>query len=371
MQSALARIQQQLDTVISSKPEATSVSAYQCSPQSSDALYDKMARLEKSMNHIMNIVGNQPQANTAPNIAAYQPYQREHNRSNSESDELQRLKEENRLLKLAQRGPPQQQSQQFQNHTNYGSQDAFQERITNEMRRIQSRIDGFMRTYANRNNRQEQPRVRTREGRPVCDICGRVGHVRQSCYPRVDQQNQYHNPQNTQPRPQSGPRIAVLEAEGTAEQIVAQFEHQEPTNPATSTCSTDIKSVYPERNSTVTGKQSEHDAQRCEDLVSVTDSAENDTTGNVIQDSRVQETAVTATKEPLASNSQTREPPAEEPSSTDNSYSTCAAEQVADTNIVIKPKGLSLFGTVADFPAKLLVVTGASITVLSPGKRFS
>lgn len=176
-----------------------------------------MARLEKSMNHIMNIVGNQPQANTAPNIAAYQPYQREHNRSNSESDELQRLKEENRLLKLAQRGPPQQQSQQFQNHTNYGSQDAFQERITNEMRRIQSRIDGFMRTYANRNNRQEQPRVRTREGRPVCDICGRVGHVRQNCYPRVDQQNQYHNPQNTQPRPQSGPRIAVLEAEGTAE----------------------------------------------------------------------------------------------------------------------------------------------------------
>lgn len=142
MQSALARIQRQLDTVISSKPEATSVSAYQCSPQSSDALYDKMARLEKSMNHIMNIVGNQPQANTAPNIAAYQPYQREHNRSNSESDELQRLKEENRLLKLAQRGPPQQQSQQFQNHTNYGSQDAFQERITNEMRRIQSRIDG-------------------------------------------------------------------------------------------------------------------------------------------------------------------------------------------------------------------------------------
>ena len=365
VQSALARIQQQLDTVISSKPEATSVSAYQCSPQTSDALYDKMARLEKGMNHIMNIVGNQPQANTAPNIAAYQPYQREHNRSNSESDELQRLKEENRLLKLAQRGSPQQQSQQFQNHANYGSQDAFQERITNEMHRIQSRIDGFMRTYANRNNRQEQPRVRTREGRPVCDICGRVGHVRENCYARVDQRNQYHNPQNTQPRPQSGPRIAVLEAEGTAEQIVAQFEHQEPTNSAKSTCSTDIKSTYPEHNSTVTAKQSEHDAKSCEDLVSVTDSAENDTTENVIQNSRVQETAVTTTKEALASDSQTREPPAEEPSSTDNSYSTCAAEQVADTNIVIKPKDLSLFGTVADFPVKLLVDTGASITVLN------
>lgn len=139
VQSALARIQQQLDTVISSKPEATSVSAYQCSPQSSDTLFDKMARLEKGIKHIINIVGNQPQANTAPNIAAYQPYQREHNRSNSEPDELQR----NRLLKLAQRCPPQQQSQQFQNHTSYGSQDAFQERITNEIRRIQSRINGL------------------------------------------------------------------------------------------------------------------------------------------------------------------------------------------------------------------------------------
>ena len=108
---------------------------------------------------------------------------------------------------------------------NYDSQDAFQERMMNEMRRIQARLDGFMTTHANRNNRQEQPRVRTQEGHPVCDICGRVGHVKQNCYARVDQRNQYQNPQSTQPRTQTGPRITALEAEDTAEQVVAQFEH--------------------------------------------------------------------------------------------------------------------------------------------------
>ena len=70
--------------------------------------------------------------------------------------------------------------------------------------------------------------VRTREGRPVCDIFGRVGHVRQNCYVRVDQRNQFQNLQNTQPRPQTSPRIAALEAESTAEPADAQFNHQEP-----------------------------------------------------------------------------------------------------------------------------------------------
>ena len=67
-----------------------------------------------------------------------------------------------------------------------------------------------------------------REGRPVCDMCGRVGHVRQNCYARVDQRNQYQNPQNTRPHPQSGPRIAALEAKDTAEPAVASFNHQYP-----------------------------------------------------------------------------------------------------------------------------------------------
>ena len=98
----------------------------------------------------------------------------------------------------------------------------------NEIRRMQARIDWFMKAHANRNTRQEQPRVRTRERRPVCDICGRVGHVRQNCYARVDQRNQYHNPQTNQPHPQSGPRIAALEAKDTSEPSVAQFNHQYP-----------------------------------------------------------------------------------------------------------------------------------------------
>ena len=107
----------------------------------------------------------------------------------------------------------------------------------NEMRRMQARLDRFMRTHPNRNNRQEQPRVRTREGRPVCDICGRMGHVIQNCYARVDQRNQYQNPQNTQPHTQTGPRIAALEAAGTAEPIVAQFNqpnHQQKEHEAQS-----------------------------------------------------------------------------------------------------------------------------------------
>ena len=382
-------MQQQLDTIpyhtIPSKPEAT-VSAYQYSPQYTTTIDSKMTRLEKRMEQLMKIVGNRPQESTGPKIAAYQPtamqpadeelrylqeqvrqlrginsedhfnaiagYQpstKEHNRSTSESGELQHLKEEIRLLKLAQRGPQQQQPQQFQKRMNYDSQDAFQERMMNEMRRIQARLDEFMRTHANRNNRQEQPRVRTREGHPVCDICGRVGHVKQNCYARVDQRNQ---------------RIAALEAEDTAEQVVAQFEHHKLIRWNQSSLNGDIGSTYPEHNSTIKADQSEHDAQSYNDLVSIADSDENNAVENVIQDSQVQETAETATKEPLASNSQTQEPTAEGPSSPENSYSACAAERAANTHIVIKPKDLSLLGTIADFPVKLLVDTGASITVL-------
>ena len=263
-------MQQQLDTMVStmtirsSKPEAT-VTAYQFSPQHTTALDNKVIHLEGKIDQQVRMVGNRPQESSGPKIAAYQPVAtqsadeelrylqeqvrqkrgitlEEHfnaiaanqpstskcNHSGSESEELQRLREENRFLRTSQRGP--QQPQQFQNRMNYDSQDAFQEKMKNEMRRMQAGLDGFMRTHANRNNRQEQQRVRTREGCPVCDICGRVGHVRQNCYARVDQRNQYQNPQNTQPRTQSGTRIAALEAEDTAEQVVAQFEHQDSTN---------------------------------------------------------------------------------------------------------------------------------------------
>ena len=51
--------------------------------------------------------------------------------------------------------------------------------------------------------------------------------MRQNCYSRVDQRNQYQNPETTQPHPQSGVRIAALEAEDAAETGAAQFNHQE------------------------------------------------------------------------------------------------------------------------------------------------
>ena len=41
-----------------------------------------------------------------------------------------------------------------------------------------------MRAYASRSNRHDQLRVRTRDGRPICDICGKTGHVRQQCFHR-------------------------------------------------------------------------------------------------------------------------------------------------------------------------------------------
>ena len=176
--------------------------------------------------------------------------------------------------------------------------------------------------YANRNNLQEQPRVRTREGRPVWDICGRVVYARQNCYARVDQRNQYQNPQNTQPRPQSGPRSRRYRSK----------KPKVPQNKLLPNLSTKSRRILPNQLVEQTLKAPTTSTTpllllrkvnmmlSCEDLVSVTNSAENDTTGNVIQDSSVQETAMTATKEPLASNSQTREPPVEEPSSTDNSY---------------------------------------------------
>lgn len=74
-----------------------------------------------------------------------------------------------------------------------------------------------------KNNRECAPE---RDARFV--TCVRVGHVRQNCYARVDQRNQYQNPRTNQPHPQSGPSIAALEAKDTSEPAVAEFNHQYP-----------------------------------------------------------------------------------------------------------------------------------------------
>ena len=125
--------------VTATKSEAA-VNAYQYSPQDPNVLYDKASRLEQGMQQLLTVVGNRPQ-DTGPKIAAYQPavkqsadeelrylqeqvrqlrgitseehfnaiaaYQpstSERNHSGSESEELRRLREENRFLRTAQRG---------------------------------------------------------------------------------------------------------------------------------------------------------------------------------------------------------------------------------------------------------------------------
>ena len=83
-------------------------------------------------------------------IAAYQPSTRKNNHSGCESEELQRLRTAQRESQL------QQHFQQSQNRMNCSEQDVFQlqKRMMNKIRRLQARLEGFMRIYANRNNRQ-------------------------------------------------------------------------------------------------------------------------------------------------------------------------------------------------------------------------
>jgi len=51
--------------------------------------------------------------------------------------------------------------------------------IKDSDRRVDSRINGVARR--NQSSRNEQPRERTQDGRPVCYTCGRTEHLQTSC----------------------------------------------------------------------------------------------------------------------------------------------------------------------------------------------
>ena len=69
--------------------------------------------------------------------------------------------------------------------------DSLFDMIQNLDRRLDARINGLARR--NQPSREEPPRQRTREGRPICYICGRVGHVQQNCTERPSRESTSNN----------------------------------------------------------------------------------------------------------------------------------------------------------------------------------
>ena len=65
--------------------------------------------------------------------------------------------------------------------------DTLLDMIQNLDRRMDARINGLARRQQP-NREAELPRQRTREGRPVCYSCGRVGHVQQNCNQRYSRE---------------------------------------------------------------------------------------------------------------------------------------------------------------------------------------
>ena len=59
-------------------------------------------------------------------------------------------------------------------------------RMEDKLEELSRQIDARIKGLARRNspNQVEQPRQRTREGRPICYTCGRVGHIQQNCNQR-------------------------------------------------------------------------------------------------------------------------------------------------------------------------------------------
>ena len=261
-------------------------------------------------------------------------------------------------------------------------------RALEEMRRMQSRIDGFMCAYASRSYRQDQPRMRTRDGRPMCNICGQAGHVRQNCFSQ-NEQRYSHNRQpssmnNSRPPPQ-GSRIAVMDSDPASDPVITQFEHQIPVKPtqdipavqtpemesipddndsdndiplpALSPCDPDDSSsvhhVYDERGHTFTLDQAlneDNETSRANDQLTSND-------------------CCSTTNQPLPVSLQPEIWQSEQ-DSLDHDIQPLEPSMVCTTapdapGFVFKPQNLSLQGTIAGISTKLLVDTGASITALN------
>ncbi|KAJ7370843.1 Putative beta-lactamase-like 1 [Desmophyllum pertusum] len=215
---ALTRMQQQLDVLTSSlavkdKPKEATVSAYRYSPQTS--VDDKLIRLERDVKQIMTVVN---QFNPESVLAAYRtnaPRENNYNRDIKDHENT-RLKEEIRQLKATLHESQPQRGRQTDSYArNNPPQEVNSDlsSVLEEIRRMQSRMDGFMRTYASRNSRQDQ-RVQTRDYRPICDICGKTGHVRQHCFHRFQQSPNYWPSQTVQHNREiveSQPQVAAYE----------------------------------------------------------------------------------------------------------------------------------------------------------------
>ena len=117
----IARMQQQLDTLVSSlaakdKPKEATLSPYQYSPQPS--VDDNLTRLEKEKKEMRPspLSGHQLHESA---IAAYQPTARDnYNQHSAKDDEINRLKEEIRQLRPTQQSPQPQRGRNTDTYAN-------------------------------------------------------------------------------------------------------------------------------------------------------------------------------------------------------------------------------------------------------------